>query len=156
MMKQGYGQTKKPEASSETKPQEETKEAEVDTKEVTSSTKQYAEDQSLPATDGAGEATTPSKPTRLAPPSPSAPTATLAHGQYTPTEEHKSPDLVATVPRDSTTSVGVMTPDPVTDDELALLKKENEVLRRRNEMLMERLKKIQTLVEVREVGVDDV
>jgi len=49
-----------------------------------------------------------------------------------------------------------MTPDPVTDDELALLKKENEVLRRRNEMLMERLKKIQTLVEVREVGVDDV
>jgi hypothetical protein len=92
------------------------------------------------------------KPTHLPPPETLA--TTIAHGQYTPTEEQKSPSLIAT----STRHDRSLTPDLVeaTEDELATLRKENEALRRRNSLLMQKLKVIQSVVSAEEVGVDDI
>ena len=160
MMKQGYGQTKKPEtATEETKPTEESKEESPQAAE-------QASDCTLPAQAGAEaqsqaqreekQSQTPSqhaKPTRLEPP-PQAPTATLAHGQYTPTEElAKSPDLVASTVDDER-DVGAMTPSSDAD-EVAQLKKENAALRKRNDLLLEKLKAIQSLLVVEEGEMDD-
>jgi hypothetical protein len=84
------------------------------------------------------------KPANLEPPQSRA---TLAHGQYTPTEEHKSPGM-SDIDRPLTPSS-----EEAPEDELAKLRKENEVLKRRNILLVEKLKAIQNLaVMVQEVG----
>jgi hypothetical protein len=148
MMKQGYGQTKKA---------EEQKEAQDETP---------AESSDGPATQAKNTAAIESpiehsekpvevkeahveKPSSLEPP---APIATMAHGQYTPTEEYKSHGLVAAerplTPAHTETS-------NAEEDELSRLRNENEALRRRNNLLIEKLKTIQNLaVTVQEIDID--
>ncbi|KIW00539.1 hypothetical protein, variant [Verruconis gallopava] len=128
MMKQGYGQTKKTE---EPKPEDaaEAPEEEKKTKAPASSPEHGGD--AAPAEHLTGGTTS---------------AATMAHGQYTPSEEHKSLDLAA--------AQRPLTPTEVGDAELSKLRKENEALRRRNLLLTEKLKAIQALLSAQEVDVE--
>jgi hypothetical protein len=185
MMKQGYGQTTKAEAAEEVKKDEPEPEAVEELKAEVQSSQEAASpessESSAPAsvevespkeqesatsssaatTEAAEEASNIApapvealiqapveKPTSIE--APKVPATTIAHGQYTPTEEHNSPDLKAThhdLP---------LTPPEISEDELTILRKENESLKRRNSLLMEKLKAIQALVTVTEVEVEEV
>jgi hypothetical protein len=139
MMKQGYGQTKKPEESEKAEQAEKSPEENpVQSSEEPPAAKVEEQPETIQSPPQANDSSD-EKATRTDT-DPPPPTATIAHGQYTPTEEHKSPDLDATEPP--------LTPEPIeaTDDELSKLRKENEALKRWNKVLVEKLKAIQNLV----------